>query len=83
MEVMKMPNKAVYLLQDFEKDHLWVQGHWRKLLSNYKNKWVAIRNQKVIDSEKDIRLLCSRLKDPGNTCVEYITDEPLEMILWL
>ena len=78
-----MSNKAVYSLQDFEKDHLWSQGQRRKLLSTYKNKWVAIRNQKVIDSDKDLKSLRSRVKDPGNTFVEYVTDEPLEMILWL
>ena len=76
-----MTSHAVYSLQDFEKDHLWTHAHRRKLLSGYKNRWVAIRNQKVIDSDKDIKLLCSRIEDPGNTCVEYVTDEPLEMIL--
>ena len=78
-----MPDRAVYLLQDFEKDHLWTQPHRRKLLANYKNKWVAIRNEKVIDNDKDMELLCSRLEDPGNTYIEYVTDEPLEMILCL
>lgn len=78
-----MPNKAVYSLQDFQKDHLWTQAHRRELLAVYKYKWVAIHNQMVIDSDKDIKMLCSRLKDPGNTYLEYVTDEPLEMILWL
>jgi len=78
-----MSNQAVYSLQAFEKDHLWTQVHRRKLLSRYKNKWVAIRNQKVIDSDKDLKSLRSRVKDPSNTFVEYVTDEPLEMILWL
>ena len=76
-----MSNEGVYLLQDFEKDHLWTHSHWRKLLANYKNKWVAIQNQKVIDSDKDLKVLRSRVKDPGNAFVEYLTDEPLEMIL--
>jgi hypothetical protein len=81
--VIKMLKDTVYSLQDFEKDHLWTQGHRKKLLSAYKNKWVAVRNQKVIDTDKDLKVLCSRLEDPGNTFVEYVTDEPLEMILWL
>lgn len=74
-------NKTVYSLQDFENDHLWTQGHRKKLLSAYKNKWAAVRNQKVIDSDKDLKALCLRLEDPGNTFVEYLTNEPLEMIL--
>jgi len=78
-----MPNKTVYPLQDFQNDHLWFHGHRKKLLSTYKNRWVAVQKQKVIDSDKDFEVLCSRLKDPGHTFVEYVTDEPLEMILWL
>lgn len=78
-----MSKKAVYSLQDFGKDHLWFHNHLQKLLSTHKNKWVAVHNQKVIDTDKDFEVLCSRVKDPGNTVVEYVTDEPLEMILWL
>lgn len=80
---MLKEKETVYSLQDFGKDHLWIQEHRKKLLSAYKNKWIAVRNQKVINSDKDLKVLCSRLEDPGNTFVEYITDEPLEMILWL
>ena len=76
-----MANRSAYLLQDFERDHLWTQSHRRKLLSNYRNRCVAVQNQKVIDSDKDLKVLRSRVKDPGNTFVEYVTDEPLEMIL--
>jgi hypothetical protein len=50
-------------------------------MAEYREKWVAVHNQKIIDSDNELESLCQRLKNPGNTYIEYITNQPLEMIL--
>lgn len=68
-------------LDCYRRDHVWLFEHRKELLSPYRNKWVAVRDQKVIDSDEDLDILCARLENPGDLVIEYITDDPLEMIL--
>jgi len=65
----------------FEKDHVWVSGNLETLLAQYADQWIAVKNARVIASDPDLEGLLSKLPDPARTCVEFITREPLEMIL--
>ena len=65
----------------FEADHVWVNENMKTLLQQYADQWIAVKNGQVIASDPDLAGLLSKLPDPAHTCVEFITREPLEMIL--
>ena len=64
-----------------EADHLWVNENLEGLLEQYAEQWIAVENGQVIASDPDLTGLISKLPDPAYTCVEFVTDEPLKMIL--
>lgn len=65
----------------FEADHVWVSENLKTLLKQYADQWIAVKGGKVITSDPDLAGLLSKLSDPAHTCVEFITHEPLEMVL--
>lgn len=65
----------------FEADHVWVNENLGALLEQYTDQWIGVKNGQVIASAPDLTGLLSNLLDPAHTCVEFITREPLEMVL--
>lgn len=65
----------------FEADYVWINENLETLLEQYAEQWIAVENGQVIASDPDLTGLISKLPDPAHTCVEFITREPLEMIL--
>jgi hypothetical protein len=68
-------------LREFEADHLWVAQNRESLLSQYPEQWIAVQNREVIASAPLLDDLLPQISDPGHTCVEFMTPEPLEMVL--
>ena len=68
-------------LRQFEADHAWVNEHLEQLQAAYLDQWIAVENGHVLDSDPDLMALKGRLTDPAHTCVEFITREPLEIVL--
>jgi hypothetical protein len=72
-------------LTDFNKDFQWFLQSREKLLSKYENKWVAISNNKILDSDKNLTALVKRLKakglQPEQTLIQFLSKEPIEAIL--
>jgi len=62
--------------------HEWISDHLELLLSQYAEQWVAVQGGQVIASDPDLTTLQRKLADPAHTCIEFVTREPLEMILW-
>lgn len=65
----------------FEADHVWISENLETLLEQYTDQWIAVKDGKVVASNPDLAGLLSKLPDPAHTCVEFITREPLEMVL--
>ena len=65
----------------FSNDHLWIKNNFNSLLKKYSNQWIAVKNCKVIANDPDLTSLKTKLTDAAHTCVEYVTQEPLEMVL--
>lgn len=76
-----MNNQLTNMLLSFEADHVWVNENLQTLLDKYTEQWIAVKNGRVITSDPDLEGLISKLPDPAHTCVEFITREPLEIIL--
>jgi hypothetical protein len=72
-------------LTDLNKDFQWFLQSREKLLSKYENKWVAISNSKILDSDENLTTLLKRLKakglQPEQTLIQFLAKEPIEAIL--
>lgn len=76
-----MSNELSKELRAFAEDHIWISTHLDSLLEKYSEQWIAVKNQRVIASDVDLMLLREKLTDPAHTCFEFVTREPLEMLL--
>lgn len=68
-------------LRAFEADHAWISTHLDMLLNQYPDQWIAVKHGLVMATAPDFSDLLSKLPEPALTCVEFITREPLEMVL--
>ncbi len=78
---LKKRSELTKKLLSFEADHVWVSENFETLLKQYAEQWIAVKDGKVIASAPDLTELLSKLHDPAYTCIEFITNESLEMIL--
>ena len=76
-----MQDELTRKLRAFEADHRWITENLETLSEQYADQWIAVENCQVIASDPDPAGLRSKLSDPADTCVEFITREPLEMVL--
>jgi len=76
-----MREQKIQDLLMFEADHEWVNKHKETLLKEYAEQWIAVKNGQVIAKDYDLSGLLLKLPDPAHTCIEFVTSEPLEMIL--
>jgi hypothetical protein len=76
-----MDGQCIKELLTFEADHAWINENLETLLAQYADQWIAVKNGQVVASDPDLTGLLSKLSDSAHTCVEYITREPLEMVL--
>jgi len=76
-----MDNQLTNLLRSFEADHTWVNENLETLLEQYVNQWIAVKNGRVLASNPELTGLLSKVPDAAHTCVEFITREPIEMVL--
>ncbi len=69
----------------YEKDIKWLNDHKEELRKDYKNKFVAIKGNKILDSGADVDDLIKKLKnkgiDPSFVLVEFITEKEMKLIL--
>ena len=76
-----MEQQLTHELLAFAADHAWVNQNIVGLLAQYADQWIGVKDRRVIASDPQLDNLLSQLPDPSHTCVEFITREPLEMVL--
>lgn len=76
-----MSNQWSKEIKAYAEDHKWIRDHLEALFDKYPEQWIAVKNQEVIASDVDLMLLREKLAEPAHTCVEFVTREPLEMLL--
>jgi hypothetical protein len=69
------------ILEQFADDHVWIAHNREKLLAQYGEQWIAVENGKVIANDPDVHGLRKKLARPAFTCVEFLSHEPLEMLI--
>jgi len=50
-------------LEQFDRDTEWLRSHYDELLEQFNQEYVAIRNQQVIESAKDLDELKQELRE--------------------
>ncbi len=74
------------LIAKAEENSKWVGRNYERLTTQYDEKWIAVSDRQVIDSDKDLKSLVSRLKKNlkekyPEVAIEYIAKKPLNMVL--
>ena len=49
-------------ISDFESNNRWITENYENLKRKYKNQWVAVLNNAVLDRDADLKKLVTRLK---------------------
>lgn len=72
-------------IKEFEKNQKWFTQNFDVILKKYRDKFVAIWNQKVIEADTDLKLLSVKVRKKTTNAkgvyVGYVSDKPVEMIL--
>lgn len=72
-------------IKEFEKNQKWFLENFEGLVTRYKDKFVAVWNQEIIDDDFDLVILAERVqrKTMGakGIYIEFVSDKPMEMIL--
>jgi len=80
-----MGHEARRGMNDFERNQKWFIDNFSAILKEYREKFVAIWNQRVIEADADLERLSRRVKAKTKSAkgvyVGYVSEKPLEMIL--
>ena len=77
---MKIAPHSSDLLR-FEAAHVWIDQNREMLLARYPDQWIAVQDDQVIASDPEFEGLLAKLPDPSRTCVEFMTPEPIEIVV--
>lgn len=76
--------KHLLHMKEFERNQRWLRVNLKRLLRKYKNMFIAIWRQNVVDKDKNLEKLSKRVhkeyKDQKGIVIEYLSPQPLEMI---
>lgn len=74
----------VAVLEQFEKDRLYIESHWDELLDQHPDRWIVVYGEELVgegptlpDALDEARPKCAI----GNAAVEFVTHEPRNMLL--
>ncbi|PIU65507.1 MAG: hypothetical protein COS84_06805 [Armatimonadetes bacterium CG07_land_8_20_14_0_80_40_9] len=72
------------IFEESEKNRLWLKKEYDRLVEEYKDKFVAVWSQQIIDYDNDYRNLLNKVpkeyKGKG-LLIEYLTKERIEFVL--
>lgn len=70
-------------LNELDKDAKWLHSNYDKLLTEFKEQYIAIKNQHPLEHDKDLGKLSEKLKqrriEPSQLLIEYIRDKSHEV----
>jgi hypothetical protein len=74
------------LIARAEENSRWVGRNHARLVRKYNDKWVAVLDKRVIDSDKNLKTMVSRLRRTlgdrySEVSIQYITKKPIYMVL--
>ena len=74
------------IISKAEGSHKWIDEQRDQLTKKYNNRWIAVLDRNVIDSDSDLERIAARLRKKlgdkySEVVIEYVTNKPLNMIL--
>ncbi len=77
---------TVELIEKGEENSKWLGENYKRLTKKYDNAWIAVLDKRVIDSDKELRSLISRLRKKlaeryPEAAIEYMTKKPINIVL--
>lgn len=74
-------NQELMLLNEMDANLAWFKQHLAELKEKFNNMFVAIKDDKVISSNKDLRVLINELKsenkNPATMFIQFISKTPI------
>jgi len=77
-------NEVLVLFEEQERNRRWFEENHDKLVEAYNDRFIAIFEGVVVDSDEDIKRLVDRLEEkypPERISIEYVSKEKLQLIL--
>ena len=72
------------MIESLKRDTIWLRAHIDELRDSHKGHYVAVKDEKVIGSDKDLKNLISSLKqkgiNPSLVLVEFVSAKPIKLI---
>jgi hypothetical protein len=72
-------------ISEFERNQKWLRENFEKLLKKYREQFVAVFGERIIDHDENLETLVKRVKAKTKGAkgiyIGYISDKPIEMIL--
>lgn len=72
-------------LEEFEKNQRWFTQNFKDIVKNYRDRFVAVWNQKIIGVDENLKQLSMKVKkktmNAKGVYIGYASDKPVEMIL--
>ncbi len=77
---------VVAMLSRYEENVKWLSKHYEELKKRFRDEWVAVLKEAVVDHDRELARLVERLrkKHPeayNEIAVEYVTAKEIELIL--
>ena len=77
--------EAIQKLQDYSKSAAMVSSSYQRLIEEYESQWIGVYLEKVVANAGTLDELIEKLKEreipPGETVVQFITEEQQTLIL--
>jgi len=81
----RVTEEELKILKEFQKDTQWLIENYQKLKKEFVDRFVAIKNGKVIESDENLDKLIEKLQkkgeDASKTVIEFIPPEDMIIIL--
>jgi len=79
-------SSVVAVLSKYEENAKWISKHYEELKKKYRDEWIAVLNEVVVDHDRELSKLVERLrrkylKNYNEIAVEYVTAKEIELIL--
>ena len=70
-------------LKEMDEDAKWLHSNYNRLLTEFNDQYIAIKNQQPLEHDKDLDKLRERLEqrgiEPSQLLIEYIRDKSHEL----
>ena len=76
-----MTDEITVKIRTFEDDHAWISDNLAALQAGYGEQWVAVREEQIVAASVNLDELLEKVPNPTETCIEFISAEPLEIVL--